>query len=105
MFTDDTWDEVVLSSKGVVVVEFWAEWCAPCRMMAETITRLGSDFDGRARIGKLNVDENERTTERYDIRGIPAILLFKDGELKEEVIGVTSKDYVAKLIEKHLETV
>lgn len=103
LFADDSWDREVLSSKGIVVVDFWAEWCAPCRMMSETIARLARDFAGRARIGKLNVDENAVTSERYNIRGIPAILLFKDGDLKEQVVGVTSRDYLAELIESHLE--
>ncbi len=102
-YTDGTWDGEVLSSKGLVVVDFWAEWCAPCRMMSETITLLAHDFEGRATIGKLNVDENERTTERYQIRGLPVIAVIKDGELKAQVVGVSSREHLLQLIEKHLE--
>jgi thioredoxin 1 len=102
--TDQNFESEVLNSDKPVVIDFWAEWCAPCRMMLEAITRLASDFEGRARIGKLNVDENKRTSERYNIRGIPAVFVFKDGELKEEVVGVTSREYLSGLIENHLET-
>jgi len=101
-FSDDKWHEDVLGSNQPVLVDFWAEWCAPCRMMAPTIDALAAEFDGRARVGKLNVDENAATSEKYDIRGIPTVILFKGGEIKEQVVGVTSKENLAKLIERHL---
>jgi thioredoxin 1 len=101
-FSDEKWQEEVLSSATPVLVDFWAEWCAPCRMMAPTIDALAEQFDGRARVGKLNVDENAATCEKYDIRGIPTAILFKGGEIKEEVVGVTSKENLSMLIERHL---
>jgi thioredoxin 1 len=101
-FTDDKWNDDVLSSPQPVLVDFWAEWCAPCRMMAPSIEALAEEFGGRARVGKLNVDENAATSEKYDIRGIPTILIFKGGEVKEQVVGVTSKENLARLVERHV---
>jgi thioredoxin len=101
-FSDDKWQDDVLSSPHPVLVDFWAEWCAPCRMMAPTIDALAEEFEGRARVGKLNVDENAATSEKYDIRGIPTVILFKNGEMKEQIVGVTSKENLTKLIERHL---
>jgi thioredoxin 1 len=100
--TDEKWKEVVLSSPQPVVVDFWAEWCAPCKMMAPSIEALAEEFDGRVRVGKLNVDENATTSEKYDIRGIPTVMIFKGGEVKEQVVGVTSKENLARLIERHI---
>jgi thioredoxin len=101
-FSDDKWQDEVLSSPQPVLVDFWAEWCAPCRMMAPTIVALATEFEGRARVGKLNVDENASTSEKYDIRGIPTVILFKGGEIKEQVVGVTSKENLTQLLERHL---
>jgi thioredoxin 1 len=101
-FTDASWETDVLSSKLPVVVDFWADWCAPCRMMAPTIEALARELEGRARVGKLNVEENRAVSERYDIRGMPTIMIFEGGEVKEQVVGVTSKEYLAELIDEHL---
>ena len=100
-FTDGKWSEEVLSSSLPVLVDFWAEWCAPCKMMAPSIEALAQEFDGRVRVGKLNVDENAATSEKYDIRGIPTVMIFKGGEVKEQVVGVTSKENLARLVERH----
>jgi thioredoxin 1 len=100
--TDEKWQEDVLSSPQPVLVDFWAEWCAPCRMMAPSIEALAEEFAGRIRVGKLNVDENAATSEKYDIRGIPTIMIFKGGEVKEQVVGVTSKENLARLVERHV---
>jgi thioredoxin 1 len=101
-FTDATWSQDVLSSPQTVLVDFWAEWCAPCKLMAPAIEALAEEFDGKLRVGKLNVDENATTSERYDIRGIPTILILKGGEVKEQVVGVTSKENLARLVERHV---
>ena len=101
-FTDSTWDSEVLGSDKPVVVDFWAEWCAPCRMMAPTIDALADEYDGKAKVGKLNVDENSSVSDKYQIRGIPTVLIFKNGEVAEQVVGVTSKENLSKLIDKHL---
>ncbi len=100
--TDEKWKEEVLSSPQPVLVDFWAEWCAPCKMMAPSIEALAAEFDGRVRVGKLNVDENAATSEKYDIRGIPTVIIFKGGEVKEQVVGVTSKENLARLVERHI---
>ncbi len=101
-FTDANWEQEVLQSDKPVVVDFWAEWCAPCRMMAPIIDELAEQYGDRAKIGKLNVDENGAVSEKYQIKGIPTVLVLKNGEVKEQVVGVTSKDNLAKLVEKHL---
>ena len=101
-FTDAKWNEDVLSSAQPVLVDFWAEWCAPCKMMAPSIEALAQEFDGRLRVGKLNVDDNAATSEKYDIRGIPTVMIFKGGEVKEQVVGVTSKENLARLVERYM---
>ncbi len=101
-FTSETWDDDVLGSTKPVLVDFWAEWCAPCRMMAPAIDELAKEFDGRASVGKLNVDENAAISDRYDIRGIPTVIVFKGSEIREQVVGITSKENLTALLEKHL---
>jgi thioredoxin 1 len=101
-FSDGTWENEVLHSDKPVLVDFWAEWCQPCRVLAPTIQALAQEYGDRVKIGKLNVDENTTTSATYQIRGIPTVLLIKGGEVKEQIVGVTSKDNLSKLIEKHL---
>lgn len=102
VFTDSNFEQEVLKSEKPVLVDFWAEWCGPCRMMSPTIEAVAGEYAGRAKIGKLNVDENQSVTSRYSIRGIPTLLLFKSGQVQEQLVGATSKDVVVKMIEKHL---
>jgi thioredoxin 1 len=102
VFTDANFEQEVLKSEQPVLVDFWAEWCGPCRMISPTIEAIAGEYAGRAKVGKLNVDENQTVTSRYSIRGIPTLLLFKGGEVREQVVGATSKDVVAKMIEKNL---
>ena len=101
-FTDQNFEQEVLKSDQPVVVDFWAVWCAPCRMVAPTVEALAEEYSGRAKVGKLNVDENQAVTSRYNIRGIPTLLLFKNGQVQEQIVGATSKDNIVKLLEKHL---
>jgi thioredoxin 1 len=99
-FTDSNFDDE--TKNGVVLVDFWAEWCGPCRRLAPTVDALATDYDGRATVAKLNVDENPNVPGRYAIRGIPTLLLFKDGQLAETIVGLVPKADIARLIERHL---
>ena len=101
-FTDQNFDQEVLGSDKPVLVDFWAEWCAPCRIMAPAMDAVAAEFGARAKIGKLNVDENQSVTSRYNIRGIPTLLLFKNGEVREQSVGATSKEVIVKMLERHL---
>jgi len=101
-FNDDTWDQEVLKSDKPVLIDFWAEWCQPCRMIAPIVEALAEEYGGRIKVGKLDVDQNTAVSGQYQIRGIPTLLLIKDGEVKEQVVGLTTKERLAGLIEKHL---
>jgi len=95
--------EVVEPSRdSLVILDFWAEWCGPCKRLAPTIDALATDYAGKVTIGKLNVDENPGTASKFQIRGIPAVLLFKDGAVVESVVGLAPKEEFTKCIEKHL---
>ena len=101
-FTDENFETEVLKSDKPVLVDFWAEWCAPCRMMSPAVEAVAAEYAGRAKVGKLNVDENQSAASRYNIRSIPTLLLFKNGEIHEQVVGARSKDEIVKLIDKNL---
>lgn len=101
-FTDQNFDEQVLKSSKPVLVDFWAPWCAPCRMIAPSVEAVAVEYADRASVGKVNVDDNQSVASRYNIRGIPTLLLFKDGKVAEQIVGATSKDTITKMIEKHL---
>ena len=98
---DQNFEEEVLKSTGPVLVDFWAEWCGPCRQLAPTLEAVAKQFEGNAKIVKLNVDDSGSTAQRYGVRGIPTLILFKDGNEQERIVGVTSKDNIARVIEKH----
>ncbi|MDF1698779.1 MAG: thioredoxin [Saprospiraceae bacterium] len=95
-FTDSNFEETALSG-GVSVVDFWAEWCGPCRLITPIIEDMHNEFEGQAKIGKVNVDDNPEISSKYGVRSIPTILFIKDGEVVERHVGATTK---AKLVEK-----
>ena len=100
-FTDGNFDDA--TRQGVVLVDFWAEWCGPCRRLAPTVDQLASDFDGRAVVGKVDVDANPNVAARFQIRGIPTLLIFKNGELADTVVGLASKEDLAGRLEQQLQ--
>jgi thioredoxin 1 len=101
-FTDGGFDQEVLQSEVPVLVDFWAEWCGPCRQMGPTIDAMATEYEGKVKIGKVNVDENGQTAMRYNIRGIPTLLLFKGGKIVEQRVGAVGKSEVQKMLDSHL---
>ena len=101
-FTDGNFDNDVLKASTPVLVDFWAEWCGPCRAMEPSITQLASDYVGKVAVGKLNVDDNPSTTMRYMVRGIPTVMLFKGGQIIDQVVGLVDKNALKQMVDKHL---
>jgi len=101
-FTDSNFEETVIKAGGPVLVDFWAEWCGPCKRLAPTVEALAGDYAGKLTVGKLNVDDNPNTAFKFQIRGIPALLLFKGGQVVESVVGLAQKDDLKRVIDKHL---
>ena len=102
-FTDGNFEESVIKAGELVLVDFWAEWCGPCKRLAPTVDALASEYAGKVTVGKLNVDDNPSTASKFQIRGIPALLLFKGGEIVESIVGLVPKDDLKKAIDKHIE--
>lgn len=100
-FTDSNFKESAIESGKLAVVDFWAEWCGPCRMITPIIDELATDYDGEVVIGKLNVDENPEVSMKYGVRSIPTILFIKDGEVVEKQVGATSKSVLNEKIKAH----
>jgi thioredoxin 1 len=100
--SDNNFETEVLKSKQLVLVDFWAEWCAPCRAMTPIVQALAEKYQGRATVVKLNVDDNSSVTQRFGIKGIPTLIVFKDGKEAERLVGATNEQSVARLIEGHL---
>jgi len=100
--TDSTFDSEVLSSDVPVLVDFWAEWCGPCKMMAPTVEAVATAYAGRLKVAKLDVDANGGTAMRYQIQGIPTLLLFKDGRVVDMRVGAAGKSEVIRMVEPHV---
>jgi len=101
--TGQTWDNEVLNSDLPVIVDFWAEWCAPCSMIAPVVEQIGQEYEGKIKVGKLNVDENQVTAGKYQVMAIPTLLFFNGGKLVDRVAGVVPKKILVEKIEKILE--
>lgn len=101
-FTDTNFKETALDKEGLAVVDFWAEWCGPCRLVGPVIDELSKDYEGKAVIGKVNVDENPETSLKYGVRSIPTILFIKDGEVVDKHVGTATKATLAQKIDAHL---
>jgi thioredoxin 1 len=101
-FTDKNFEQEVLQSQGLVLVDFWAPWCGPCQMMGPIIEELAKEFEGKAKIGKCNVDENGGSAEKFAVMSIPSIKIFKDGKVVKEFTGAQSKMIIASELEKLL---
>ncbi len=101
-FTDGNFEDLVLKSDKPVMVDFWAEWCGPCRMVGPVVEELAKEYDGKVVIGKLNVDENAQISMKYGIRSIPTILFFKDGQLVDRSVGAVPKAMLAQKLQAQL---
>jgi thioredoxin 1 len=99
---DGNFGDAVLDSKQPVLVDFWAQWCAPCRSLAPIVDALAKQYAGAARIMKLNVDDNPEVTERYHVQGIPTLIMFRDGEEKQRMVGVARKEVIAQAIDAQI---
>lgn len=100
--TDSNFEQEVLKSDIPVLLDFWAAWCAPCRMIAPTVEAIADEFVGKAKVGKLNVDENNETSARLGIKGIPTLIVFKGGSEQERIVGATSKENIARMLKNYL---
>lgn len=101
--TDLSFDQDVLQSEVPVLVDFWADWCGPCKALDPTVKSLVDDYQGKLRVAKLNVDDNPETAARYGIRSIPTLVMFKDGDIRKTSIGVKPKAELARMIERYLQ--
>jgi len=102
VITDSNWEDEVIKSNTPVLVDFWAEWCGPCHALAPTVETIAQNYSGRMKVGKLNVDENEKVAAKYGIRSIPTLMLFKGGEVKEVIIGNRPRNEITSVIDKHV---
>ncbi len=100
--SDDTFENDVLKSTVPVLVDFWASWCAPCKAIGPVVEGLATEYEGKVKVGKLNVDENPGTPSQYGVRGIPTLILFKDGKIVDQVVGAVPKTQLEGLIKKAL---
>jgi len=100
--TDDSFEQDVLKAAGPVLVDYWAEWCGPCKMIAPILEEVAKEYDGRLTVVKLNIDQNEQTPPKYGIRGIPTLMLFQGGEVKATKVGALAKSQLTQFIDSHL---
>jgi thioredoxin 1 len=101
-FTDQNWAQDVLASEKPVLVDFWAEWCAPCKAMVPDLEAVATQYEGRVRVGKMNVEENDKVPFEYGITAMPTLLVLKGGKVAEQRVGKMGREQLAKLLESHL---
>jgi thioredoxin 1 len=102
--TTSTWDDEVIKAQGLVMIDFWAAWCGPCRMISPTVEELSKEYSGKIKVLKLNTDENSDIASRYQVMGIPTIMFFKDGIKIDQIVGVVPKQLLKSKIESFLDT-
>lgn len=100
IFTDQNFDQEVIKSDKVTLVDFWAPWCGPCQVMGPIVEELAKEMEGKAKIGKLNVDENSQVSQNFSIMSIPTIMIFKDGKMVKQLVGVQSRETLREELEK-----
>ena len=98
--TDDSFSNEVLNSELPVLVDFWAEWCGPCKMVSPIVEELANEYNGKVKVAKLDVDSNPQTATNYGIRGIPTLLMFKDGSAVDQIVGAVPKTHIAERLDK-----
>ena len=100
--SDDSFEEEVLSSKTPVLVDYWAEWCGPCKIIAPVLEEIAKEYDGKMKVCKLDIDANEATPPKYGIRGIPTLMLFKDGNVEATKVGALSKSQLTEFLDSNI---
>jgi thioredoxin 1 len=100
--SDDDFEKVVLKAQGPILVDYWAEWCGPCKQLAPVLDEIAKDYQGKLTIVKLNIDENPKTPQRYGVRGIPTLMIFKNGEVDATKVGALPKGQLAQFIDSNL---
>ncbi|HJV06723.1 thioredoxin TrxA [Paludibacterium denitrificans] len=100
--SDDSFEQDVLKAEGPVLVDYWAEWCGPCKMIAPILDEVAKEYDGRLKVAKLNIDQNELTPPKFGIRGIPTLMIFKDGNVVATKVGALAKSQLTAFIDSHI---
>ncbi|HWZ43815.1 MAG TPA: thioredoxin [Candidatus Saccharimonadales bacterium] len=100
--TDGNFDQSVLKSDQPVLIDFWATWCGPCKALAPVVDEVADAYSGKVKFGKMDIDSNPSTPQRYGVRGIPTLLLFKNGQVKEQIVGLVAREKIEKALDKHL---